>query len=74
MPVQELGASRLVFKWRRDGHMSGTAAGSTEKNQPKVLKRHLGTKSSCFLLSKEEDLAGYIQENKRAYGQLAGWS
>jgi hypothetical protein len=55
----------------RVGHMSGTTAGSTEEDQSKVMKQHLRTKSSRFLLSKEEVLAGYIQENKRAYGQLA---
>ena len=51
----------------RDGHMSDTAAGSTEDDQSGVMKRHLGTKSSRLLLSKEEALAGYIQENRRAY-------
>ena len=51
----------------RDGHMSDTAAGSTEDDQSGVMKRHLGTKSSRLLLSKEEDLAEYIQENRLAY-------
>ena len=74
VPVQELDTSRPLSKWRSDGHMSGTTAGSTEDNQSKVMKRHLGTKSSHFLLSKEGALAGYIQENKRAYDQLAGRS
>ena len=70
VPVQELDTSRLLSKWRSDGHMSGTTAGSTEDDQSKVMKRHLGTKSSRFLLSKEEALAGYIQEIKRAYERL----
>jgi hypothetical protein len=75
VPVQELETfRRLVSKLRRDGHMSGTAADSTEDCQSKVIKRYLRAKSPRFLLSKEEALAGYIQENKRAYDQLAGRS
>ena len=54
------------------GHMSGTAADSTEDCQSGAMKRHLGAKSSQFLLSKEEALARYIQENRRVYDQLVG--
>ena len=74
MSLGELDTSRLVYKWRNNRHKSGTAAGPTEDGKSNVLERNLGTNSSRFLLSKEMALAGYIQENKRAYDQLAGRS
>lgn len=69
VPVQELDASLLVSTWRKEGHMSGTTAGSTENDRSKVLKRLLETKSNRFLLSKEASLAKYIARNERAFDE-----
>ena len=66
-PVQELDTQRLVSKWKSDGQMRGTAAGSTEEDQSKVLKQHLEIKSPRFLLSKEAVLADYIHRNEHAF-------
>ena len=67
-PVQELDTQRLVSKWKSDGHMSGTTAGSTEEDQSEVLKRHLETQFPRFLLSKEAEaaLADHIRRSERA--------
>ena len=69
VPVQELDASLLVSTWRKEGHMSGTTAGSAEYDRSKVLKRLLETKSNRFLLSKEASLAKYIARNERAFDE-----
>ena len=69
VPVQELDSSLLVSTWRKEGHMSGTTAGSTENDQSKVLKRLLETKSNRFLLSKGAPLANYIARNERAFDE-----
>ena len=34
-------APRLVSKWRADGNLTGMTFGSSEENQPMVMKRHL---------------------------------
>ena len=70
VPIQELAASHLVSTWRKEGHMAGTTAGSTENDQSKVLKRLLEKKSDRFLLSKEASLSEYIRRNERTFDEL----
>ena len=63
-------APRLVSKWRADGNLTGMTFGSSEENQPMVMKRHLlESKSLRFLLSKQEALASYIRESEGTYDQ-----
>ena len=69
VPIQELAASHLVSTWRKEGHMAGTTAGSTENDQSKVLKRLLEKKSDRFLLSKEASLSEYIRRNERTFDE-----
>ena len=40
-PVHKLDTPRLVSKWGTDGHLTKTAFGSSEEDQPKAIKRHL---------------------------------
>ena len=67
--IQELAAGHLVSTWRKEGHMSGTTAGSTENDKSKVLKRLLETKSNRFLLCKEEALVEYIRSSERIFDE-----
>ena len=67
VPIQRLATDRLVAKWRSDGHMSGTTAGSTDEDRSKVTKRLTQEKSHRLLLGKEDSLAGYIRSNERAF-------
>ena len=69
VPIQELAAVQLVSTWRKEGYMSGTAAGSTENDKSKVLKRLLETKSNRFLLCKEEALVEYIRSSERIFDE-----
>ena len=47
--------------------MSGTTAGSTDKDRSKVTKRLTQEKSHRLLLGKEDSLADYIRSNERAF-------
>jgi hypothetical protein len=67
VPIQRLATDRLVAKWRSDGHMSGTTAGSTDEDRSKVTKRLTQEKSHRLLLGKEDSLADYIRSNERAF-------
>ena len=67
VPIQRLATDRLVEKWRSDGHMSGTTAGSTDEDRSKVTKRLTQEKSHRLLLGKEDSLANYIRSNERAF-------
>ena len=68
--MQKLDTPRLVSKWGTDGHLTKTAFGSSEEDQPKAMKRHLlESKSLRFLLSKEEALASCNRESDGAYDQ-----
>ena len=67
VPIQRLATDRLVEKWRSDGHMSGTTAGSTDEDRSKATKRLTQEKSHRLLLGKEDSLANYIRGNERAF-------
>ena len=67
VPIQRLATDRLVEKWRSDGHMSGTTAGSTDEDRSKVTKRLTQEKSHRLLLGKEDSLVNYIRSNERAF-------
>ena len=56
---------RLVSKWRADGHLTGTTFGSSEEDQPEVVKRHLLESKSPALYSEQGGGACELHPGKR---------
>ena len=66
MAVQALGTSRLLSKWRSDGHMSDTTSGSTEDGQSKVIKRHLARNQVIAFFTQQKRGSSWVHSRKQA--------